>query len=203
MSGNVRCKIEKPEFSEPRKLPYVSVQTRGKLPHLYREGGTYFITFRLNDAVSISNQNPKEPFSEIDFDKVCGDCEPPLQKGSCILQQESIAEIVQNALLFFHKERYYLYAWCIMPNHVHAVLTPYENQNVSAILHSWKSFTASKINNVLNRSGKVWEKESFDHLIRNKDHLERFISYTENNPVKAKLCYTANEWMFSSAGKTL
>ena len=39
------------EFTDPRKTPFVEPKSRDQLPHLYKEGGTYFVTFRLWDAV--------------------------------------------------------------------------------------------------------------------------------------------------------
>jgi REP element-mobilizing transposase RayT len=116
-----------------------------------------------------------------------------------LLKRPEIAEIVEGALGHFQGNRYDLHAWVVMPNHVHAVLTPFEGHSVSDILHSWKSFTASAINRSLGRSGKLWQHESFDHLVRNHDSLIRFITYTENNPVAAGLCQHPEDWPFSSA----
>ena len=39
------------DFVDPRTLPFVEMRSRGELPHLYKEGGSYFVTFRLWDAV--------------------------------------------------------------------------------------------------------------------------------------------------------
>ena len=127
-------------------------------------------------------------------------CEPPLTLGSCVLRDKKIAETVQMALLCFEGERYKLSAWCIMPNHVHVVVTPLEENKLFAIVHSWKSFTSNKINKALRRKGVLWERESFDHLIRTPAHFEGFITYTEENPVKAGLCKHPQDWSFSSCG---
>jgi hypothetical protein len=48
--------------------------------------------------------------------------------------------------------------------------------------------------------GSLWERESFDHLIRRPEHVEHFIAYTENNPVVAGLCAKPADWPFSSCG---
>jgi hypothetical protein len=39
------------QFVDPRELPYVRCTTRGELPHLFKDGCTFFVTFRLFDAV--------------------------------------------------------------------------------------------------------------------------------------------------------
>lgn len=119
---------------------------------------------------------------------IAQETEPPLRLGSYALARAEIAELVQRALRHFHDQRYYLSAWCVMPNHVHMVVTPIGDWELSTILHSWKSFTANKANKILKREGAFWERESFDHLIRTFAHFEAFVHYVENNPVEARLC---------------
>jgi REP element-mobilizing transposase RayT len=119
--------------------------------------------------------------------------------GECHLRNPRVAEMVQNSLLFFDRERYRLSAWVVMPNHVHMLLTPCENQDVSAILHSLKSYTANEANKLLGRSGHFWQTESFDRWIRDAEHFARVVAYIENNPVKARLCKRPEDWRFSSA----
>jgi REP element-mobilizing transposase RayT len=90
-----------------------------------------------------------------------------------------------------------------MPNHVHVVVTPMAGHAPSDIFHSWKSFTAHRANNLLQTKGTFWERESFDHLIRNAGQFEAFIEYVENNPVAAGLCRHSADWPFSSCSKTV
>ncbi len=108
--------------------------------------------------------------------------------------------MVQNALKHFHGGRYYLHAWCVMPNHVHVVYTALPGHSPKDIHHSWNSYTAHQANKILTRSGTFWEAEGFDHLIRSIDDLQWFIEYTENNPVAAGLCRNKDDWRWSSAG---
>lgn len=119
--------------------------------------------------------------------------------GACYLRNPEIAELVQNALLHFDKQKYKLIAWVIMPNHVHLLLRPLENVELGAIIHSIKSFTAVKANRILNRTGKFWQEDYFDRFIRNFEHYEKTIHYIEMNPVKAELCDKPSDWKFSSA----
>jgi REP element-mobilizing transposase RayT len=121
-------------------------------------------------------------------------------RGHCWLRHPSVAKLVSNAIKFFHGERYTLRAWVVMPNHAHAVLHPIANHSLSTILHSWKSFTAKKANRILKREGEwFWQKESYDHWIRDDDEHARLVRYVENNPVQANLCRRAEDWPWSSA----
>ena len=103
-----------------------------------------------------------------------------------------MAELVQNAILHFDGERYRILAWCIMPNHVHVVVEPFDGRRLGAILHSWKSFTANKANLLVRRTGTFWHDDYFDRYMRDEDHLMRTTHYVEQNPVKAGLVDTAD-----------
>ena len=143
----------------------------------------------------------KEPVRRVlAFDEAVKLSEPPLRAGSCVLADPKIAEIVQGALLFFERKRYFLLSWCIMPNHVHAIFAPLGDETLSKVLHSWKSFTANAINKRLGRSGAIWERESFDHVIRSVEDVDRFCDYVEHNAVQAGMCASCEDWPFCSKG---
>ncbi len=72
-----------------------------------------------------------------------------------------------------------------MPNHVHVLVRPYETYGLKAILQAWKSFTAHAINKHMGRRGPLWQKESFDHIVRSAAQLERSRQYIRANPEKA------------------
>jgi len=119
--------------------------------------------------------------------------------GKCHMNRPDIATLVENALLHFDGTRYRLHAWVIMPNHVHVLATPLHGNSLSAIVHSWKSYTAKEANRILGREGAFWLEEYFDRVIRDEIHYGKVVEYIEQNPVKAGLCSEATEWKFSSA----
>ena len=86
-----------------------------------------------------------------------------------------------------------------MPNHVHVLLRPLAGHALSTIVHSWKSFTAKKINSIVGSSGPVWQREYFDRMIRNARHLAVTAEYIHQNPVVAGLVTDARDWPFSTA----
>ena len=184
---------------EPRSKPKVALQSRGDLPHIYKEGCTYFVTFCLADAVP-DRLRWREKIEKTDDPRNIAehfDLNPAA--GHCYLRRSELASIVETAMLHFQGERYALSAWCVMPNHVHAVVTPFSGFTLSTILHSWKSYSAHEINKGLQKKGTVWIPESFDHLVRNERAFAQFVEYTENNPVVARLCGRPEEWPYSSA----
>jgi type I restriction enzyme R subunit/putative DNA methylase len=137
-------------------------------------------------------------------------------KGGCVLRIPEIAEMVQNAFLIFHNERYVLHAWCVMPNHVHVLFQPINGWSMSKIVASWKSFTGRRISEykraTLERGepstghaslqpgpSAVWHREYWDRYIRDHAHYANTVKYIHENPVKAKLVAKAGDWKWSSA----
>ena len=187
------------DFTDPRATPFAPIRSRGELPHFYKEGCTYFVTFRLRDAVTpaATASGGRRRTAE----EIAAASEPPLRLGSCLLADPRAATIVGDALTFFDGERYHLHAWCVMPNHCHAVYTPLGESVPEDIHHSWKSFTAHRINRLLRRRGPLWERESFDHLVRSVEDADRFVRYVEENPIAADLCRRPEDWPYGSAGR--
>ena len=97
--------------------------------------------------------------------------------GPAWLGDAQVAKVVSNALGYFDGDRYDLLTWCVMPNHVHAIVRPLGENTVSDILQSWKAFTAREGNKLLGRHGAFWQAESYDHLIRGTDDLSNQRAY--------------------------
>jgi hypothetical protein len=62
-----------------------------------------------------------------------------------------------------------------------------------------KGFTAYQANLLLGTHGPFWQEESFDRLVRSGEQFDRIQAYIEQNPVKAGLASTAEEFQWSSA----
>jgi hypothetical protein len=105
--------------------------------------------------------------------------------GECWLRLPAISGIVEEALKFFDGQRYWLGWYAVMPNHVHCLVRPISENTLSEIFHSWKSFTAKKINAAVEREGKLWQDESFDSIVRDEAALEKFSAYIQENPSHA------------------
>ena len=82
----------------------------------------------------------------------------------------------------FDGDRYHLGDFVIMPNHVHVLLTPLGGFTTVVIATSWKRFSARAINRILGNTGRFWQAESFDHLVRNAKQLDRIRAYIADNP---------------------
>jgi REP element-mobilizing transposase RayT len=102
--------------------------------------------------------------------------------GSCVLAHPKIFRLVESVLNFFDGQRYELGEYVVMPNHVHALVQPLDDNRLENILHSWKSFSANQINRMSGSRGRVWYQESFDYIVRSPVQLARFEEYIRKNP---------------------
>jgi REP element-mobilizing transposase RayT len=119
--------------------------------------------------------------------------------GGCSLKDVRVATMVQESLLHFDGERYWLSGWVVMPNHIHLLLTPDAQWSLSKIMKSFKSYTSHEANKILRLHGRFWLEDYFDRYVRDEKHFASAIAYIENNPVKARLCGKPEDWPFSSA----
>ena len=80
----------------------------------------------------------------------------------------------------------------------HLLVVPYISP--TRFLQSLKSYTAQQANKLLGRTGEpFWQRESYDHWVRDETERRRIISYIENNPVKAGLVNSPRKYPWSSA----
>jgi REP element-mobilizing transposase RayT len=173
---------------------------RRNLPHWSQDGTTYFVTFHLADSLpgrklaAFREQKKRwltlnqPPHHERQIQEFRRNFTERIDRwldaghGSCILASPQIHQVVKNALTFFDGERYSLGEHVIMPNHVHALVTPLNDHNLNRVVHSWKSFSAKQINRIASSQGPVWHQESFDHIVRNPAQLIRIQEYIRDNP---------------------
>ncbi|MGE5214542.1 MAG: REP-associated tyrosine transposase [Nitrospirota bacterium] len=100
--------------------------------------------------------------------------------------------ILQSIIHGAEQNQYELYAACVMPDHVHLLFEPQVKEqsddrgtifwSLTEILQAIKSTTAHRINKAAGTQGPVWEKESFDRIIRSERDLQEKFHYIARNP---------------------
>ena len=188
----------------------------GNLPHWYQPGATYFITFRTADSVPLElsrswyrrraewlrlrDIDPESPnwrsqLSASDANARAYDnaftrdfmTYRDRGHGACPFRDPRAATIVAECLAHFDGDRYSLGDFIVMPNHVHLLVCLQKNVTLEAQCESWKSFAARRVNQLLARRGRLWQSESFDHLVRSPEHFRYFQRYIAENPRNASL----------------
>ena len=178
---------------------------RRHLPHWRLSGSFNYVTWRLSDSLPQDKlrawseekriwlqQHPKpwDAWAAAEYgERFPKRLESWLDAGygSCYLRKPECAQIVADAFHFFDGERYDLSSFVIMPNHVHVLFQLRVGWEIEDVSHSLKSYTANEMNKVLGRQGTVWQREGFDHLLRGVPHLDRCLSYIQNNPTVAQV----------------
>ena len=143
------------------------VKRHRHLPHWQLGGAVYFITFRS-------------------------------ARGE--LPSQARRQVIEN-MLFDHGRRYDLHFGVVMHDHAHAALQPLEispgvYHDLSRILNSLKGVSARRVNQLLGTSGKVWQEESFDRIIRNDFEYDEKMQYMWDNPVRAGLVERSEDYEF-------
>ena len=173
-----------------------------RLPHLYPEGRWLFLTWHLHGSLPRALYPPPHKLSAgqafVWMDRRLDSA----SSGPLFLRQEAIAALVVDSLFRgVELGHYRLGAFVLMANHVHVLLLP--RIPPSQLLKSLKGYTAREANRLLNRTGEpFWQRESYDHWVRNEAEWIRIAGYIESNPVKAGLVSHAEEYRWSSAHPT-
>jgi REP element-mobilizing transposase RayT len=196
---------------------------RGYLPHCDLPGLVQFVTFRLWDSMPASRKGEWEHLlavstrSDAPRSGTQGNVtqvgarsiasreqriklEEYLDRGlgECFLREPRVAALVEKVIRFHHGQRFELLAWVVMPNHVH-VLVQVGQTPLTRIVQNWKSIAAVEANKLLGRTGRFWQPDYWDRYMRDAGQALKAVRYIENNPVKANLCRTPEDWPFSSA----
>lgn len=91
-----------------------------------------------------------------------------------------------------------IWAYCLMPNHIHLVAVPSKAENLRlAIGEAHRRYTR-RINFSKGWRGHLWQ-ERFSSFVMDERYLLACVRYIENNPVRAKLVTSAEQWPWSSA----
>ena len=134
-------------------------QYRRNLPHYQKDDRALFITFNTNGRWEL----------------------PP-----------SARDIVLTCCLYQHRRMVWVHAVVVMPEHVHMIFTVLRDDDgpfsLPEVLQNIKSMSSHRINRLLQRRGRVWQEESFDHVLRSQEKLADRVDYVANNPMRRGLC---------------
>ena len=91
-----------------------------------------------------------------------------------------------------------IWAYCLMPNHVHLVAVPSEKQSLAlAIGEVYRRYTRA-INFRMGWRGHLWQGR-FESAAMDENHLLAAVRYIELNPVRARIVKAPQDYRWSSA----
>ena len=91
-----------------------------------------------------------------------------------------------------------VWAYCLMPNHVHLVVVPRDEDGLRRLLGEAHRRYTRHINFREGWRGHLWQ-ERFHSFVMDEQYLLATVRYVERNPVTARLCREAVDWPWSSA----
>jgi len=114
-------------------------------------------------------------------------CRPPGKNQLC---QAGTGDAVMNAIKFNHEKLVWHCRLCLfMPDHLHAIIACPREPGMKTTVSNWKRFVA-------NQWGIVWQRDFFDHRLRNQDELQAKTSYILMNPVVKGFCQRIEDWIW-------
>jgi len=170
-----------------------------RLPHVYPDGAWLFVTWHLHGSLPQARYPPADKLSAgkafVWMDRYLD----TTRLGPMFLKLPEVADLIVETLgRGCEKGLYDLRAFVVMANHVHVLIRP--RQQASQVFQWLKGTTAREANLILARTGQpFWQRESYDHWVRDTVELERVVAYIENNPVTAGLVAEASLYRWSSA----
>jgi len=94
------------------------------------------------------------------------------------------------------------WAYVLMPNHIHAILVPEDDDGLRAALAPVHRRYAGLINARRRRTGHFWQGR-YGAAVMDEDHLAAAFRYILRNPVTAGLADSPAQWRWSSAASYL
>jgi REP element-mobilizing transposase RayT len=113
-----------------------------------------------------------------------------------------LRQVIVSAFAYaLARERIYLRAFVVMPDHWHALLATREPWTLPKFMHSFMSHVAAKTASDLSKNGSAWQDSYYETLVKTARQFGFVATYIEENPVKKGLVERAEEWDASSASR--
>lgn len=173
---------------------------RKNLPHWEQDGKIHYITFRLSDSLPqpvvdkylsdkerFVKEHPQPWDDDIkrQYSKLISN---PVENfldagyGNCILKEPAIRQHLIDAINYYDADRFAVLAYVIMPNHVHMLAVPLNGYALDNTISSILRFSATGMNRLLGKKGRVWQTEPFDTIVRSHIQYVKCVEYIRHNP---------------------
>jgi putative transposase len=102
----------------------------------------------------------------------------------------NVAKKILNAAAHYHANgRWHVELFLLMPDHLHALVGIPVTESMNTVIRSWKHYLSSKL-------GISWQRDYFDHRLRNHEGHEEKTAYIRHNPVRAGLVKRPGDWPY-------
>ncbi|HEY4301199.1 MAG TPA: hypothetical protein VGM73_10020 [Candidatus Didemnitutus sp.] len=98
--------------------------------------------------------------------------------------------LLKGARHYHQAQRWHARCLLLMPDHLHALVSFFDDSSMGATVGAWKAYHAR-------RHGIIWQDGFFDHRIRNAQSLGLKADYIRRNPVVKGLCTRDTDWAWA------
>jgi len=117
--------------------------------------------------------------------------------GRRLLQSERNAELLIDVLRSHVAERRFeLHDFVIMPDHLHLLLTVFDEITIERAMQLVKGRFSYRLSHEFGHKGEVWQRGFTEEQVMNRESFERHREYIAQNPVKAGLVASADQFPF-------
>jgi putative transposase len=120
------------------------------------------------------------------------------QKQLVFLEQNDYQKYIRLLEKYKNKFGFKMYAFCLMPNHVHLIIQVLDLNVLNRIMRGINLSYTLYFNNKYKKVGHLWQDRFKSKIIEKESYILDCINYIENNPVRAFLVSRANEYLWNS-----
>jgi putative transposase len=122
-----------------------------------------------------------------------------------ILASAAVARILTDEWRDAHERHgWAIGRYVIMPDHVHFFCrAELDGRKLPAFMQAWKQWTSKRMARELGCSGTIWQEQFFDHMLRSSESYSQKWDYVRQNPVRAGLAASADEWLWHGEVESL
>ena len=125
-------------------------------------------------------------FGAVYFVTIC--CQPRGLNHFC--REETAQIIFDTAKIYHEKMRWHLMLMLLMPHHLHALVSMDGRDSLAEMIRSYKRIT-TKLAQI------TWQRNFFDHRIRQDESLREKFAYIRQNPVRGGLTNCEDNWPYT------
>jgi REP element-mobilizing transposase RayT len=102
-------------------------------------------------------------------------------------------QAIQSLLFYREQGKWLIFAYCLMPDHLHLLVTPQDGANLSSLIGNYESYTTRTAwrYGVI---GSFWQRSFYDHILRSSEDSSGIVAYILDNPRRAGLVEHWEDW---------
>jgi putative transposase len=110
---------------------------------------------------------------------------------------ETVEEHLKILSRCCEKEKFSVWAYCFMPDHLHLLLTAKENSDLIKLVTAYKRLSGYEYKKTTGKN--LWQKSFYDHILRKEENIAELVRYVLENPVRKNIVEDFREYPFSGS----